>query len=423
VIACVLLGIATFSKPLNVLAAAPVLALALWRRQGWRVLLICIAFVVATGGLFVANLISSGDYNYQGGGADRSTFYGAFPFQSPDATFEKLGEVRATDGLLTDVIFNRDALTTVLPWNVVYFLLGRHTGLVPYFFPAIVCVALFLLARRGTRAGFQWLLLGTLVVAALALLIYMPFTYSGGGGPVGNRYFLSYYPLFLFLVPAGLSARPAVVALAVGSLFTGQLVFNPFYSSFRPETHAKYGLYRYLPIELSLMNDMPVNVTPSRVRQDLAGDPPLKVYFLDDNAYNREGEWFWVRGESRADLILRAPARPLDGGGHTVLALDALDIEVANGAAPSVVTVDTGAEEVRVEPGAYNAQTVRVRMPQGFPYKSVPGQPMNRVYAVSIASSEGFIPMFDEGKRDSRFLGTRVRIVPVYRDDRYVPPR
>lgn len=423
VIACALLGIATFSKPLNVLAAAPVLALALLRRQWWRVSAICLAFVLATGGLFFANLLSSGDYNYQGGGADRSTFYGAFPFQSPEATFEKLGEVRATDGLLTDVIFNRDALTTVLPWNVVYFLVGRHTGLVPYFFPGILTLGLFLLARRGTRDRFQWLLLGTLVLAALALLLYMPFTYSGGGGPVGNRYFLSYYPLFLFLAPAALTARSAVVAMAVGSLFTGQLIFNPFYTSYFPHTHPKYGLFTYLPIELSLMNDMPVNVTPTRVKQPLAGDPPVTAYFIDDNAYNREGEWFWVRGESRADLILRAPARPHEGGGHTVLALDALDIELANGAAASVVTIDTGAERLRVEPGAHNAQTVRVRMPQGFPYKSVPGQPMNRVYAISIASSEGFIPLFDEGKRDNRFLGTRVRIVPVYRDDRYVGPR
>jgi hypothetical protein len=214
-----------------------------------------------------------------------------------------------------------------------------------------------------------------------------------------------------------MSARSAVVAVAVGSLFTAQLVFNPFYTSYFPATHAKNGLFRYLPIELSLMNDMPVNVTPSRVRQDLAGDPPIKAYFLDDNAYNREGEWFWVRGESRADLILRAPARQRDDGSFTTLALDALEIELANGAAASIVSIDTGEERLQVSPGANNSQTVRVRMPDGFPYKSIPGQPMNRVYAISIASSEGFIPLFDEGQRDNRFLGTRVRIVPVYRED------
>lgn len=421
VLACVLLGVATFSKPLNVLAAAPVLGLALLRRQWGRVAAICVTFVVTTGGLFFVNLLSAGDFNYQGG--ERATFYNAFPFQTPDATFERLGEIRATDGLLTEVIFNRDALTTVLSWNLLYFVVGRHTGLVPYFFPGILALGAFLLAGRQRREPFQWLVLVTLALAAVALLVYMPFTYSGGGGPVGNRYFMGYYALFLLLVPAAMTPRVAVAA-AGGALFTAQLVFNPFFTSFFPATHPKYGPFRWLPIELSLVNDLPVNVTPSRAKQPLAGDPPIQAYFLDDNAYNREGEWFWVRGESRADLILRAPARPHPDGAFTTLALEALEIELANGAAASVVTIDTGAERLRVEPGAYNSQTVRVAMPEGFPYKSVPGQPMNRVYAIEIASSDGFIPLFHEAdQRDNRYLGTRVRIVPVYRDDRYMAPR
>ncbi|MCC6163465.1 MAG: hypothetical protein IT182_08970 [Acidobacteria bacterium] len=422
IVACVLLGVATFSKPLNVFAAAPLLLLALWRRQWWRVAGICVAFLVATGGLFLANGISSGDMNYQGGGPDRSTFYGRFPFQSPDLTFDTTGEKRATDGLLTEVIFNTDALTTVLRHNIVYFFLGRHTGLVPYFFPGVLTLVLFLVAGRQRREPFQWLLVGTLAVASVAILIYMPFTYSGGGGPIGNRYFLGYYALFAFLVPAAITVRTAVVAAAVGGLFTAQLIANPFYSSFRPETHAKYGLFRWLPIELSLVNDMPINVTPSRAKQTLAGDPAVWAYFLDDNAYGREGEWFWVRGESRADLILRAPARPHADGAFTSLALTALDIEVATGAAPAVVTIDTGAARVHVTPGANNSETVRVPMPGGFPYKAVPGQPLNRVYAISIAASEGFVPLFAEGVRDSRFLGARIRIAPLYRDDRYQPP-
>lgn len=422
VIACTLLGIATFSKPLNVFAAAPVLWLAVWRRQWWRVCLICVAFVAATGGLFFANGLSSGDMNYQGGGPDRSTFYGRFPFQTADATFENTGEVRATDGLLTEVIFNRDVLTTVLGHNVVYFMLGRHTGLVPYFFPGVLTLLLFLFAGRQRREPFQWLILATMIIASVAILIYMPFTYSGGGGPVGNRYFLGYYALFAFLVPAAITVRAAVAAAVIGGLFTAQLIANPFYTSFRPETHAKYGLFRLLPIELSLVNDMPVNVTPSRAKQPLAGDPPVWAYFLDDNAYNREGEWFWVRGESRADIILRAPARPHTDGAFTSLALTALDIEVATGAAPSVVSIDTGAERVRVAPGAGSSETVRVAMPDGFPYKAVPGQPLNRVYTISIAASEGFVPLFAEGVRDSRFLGARIRISPLYRDDRYQPP-
>lgn len=422
VIACTLLGIATFSKPLNVFAAAPVLWLALLRRQWGRVAVVSAVFVAATGGLFLANGLSSGDMNYQGGGPDRSTFYGRFPFQTPEATFETTGMVRATDGLLTEVIFNRDALTTVLAHNVGYFLLGRHTGLVPYFFPGVLTLLIFLFAGRQRREPFQWLVVLTLLVASVAILIYMPFTYSGGGGPVGNRYFLGYYALFLFLVPTAITIRTAVAAAAVGGLFTAQLIANPFYSSFLPHVHPKYGLFRWLPIELSLVNDMPVNVTPHRAKQPLAGDPPVLAYFIDDNAYAREGEWFWVRGESRADIILRAPARPHADGAFTSLALTALDIEVATGAAASVVSIDTGAERVRVAPGANSGETVRVAMPEGFPYKAIPGQPLNRVYTISIAASEGFVPLFEEGGRDTRFLGARIRISPRYRDDRYQPP-
>ena len=422
VIACGLLGIATFSKPLNVLAAAPIVWLALLRRQWGRVAIVSLAFVAVTGGLFLVNGISSGDMNYQGGGPDRSTFYGRFPFQTPEATFDNTGIVRATDGLLTDVIFSRDALTTVLRHNLLYFLVGRHTGLVPYFFPGMLTLVVFLLVGRHRREPFQWLVLLTLVLASIGLLIYMPFTYSGGGGPVGNRYFMGYYALFLFLVPATITVRTAVAAAVGGGLFTAQLIANPFYSSFYPATHPKYGLFPRLPVELSLVNDLPVNVTPSRAKQPLAGNPPVLAYFLDDNAYNREGEWFWVRGEARADLILRAPARPHADGAFTSLAIDTLEIEIATGAAAPVVSIDTGAERVRVAPGARSGDTVRVKMPEGFPYKAVPGQPLNRVYSISIGASEGFVPLFDEGVRDNRYLGARIRITPLYRDDRYQPP-
>lgn len=421
VIACALLGVATFSKPLNLLAAAPVLILAVMRHQWKRVMAICITFVLVTGGLFFINLLSAGDYNYQGG--ERSTFYGTFPFQTADATFERLGQTRATDGLLTEVLFNRDALTTVLPWNVVYFLFGRHTGLVPYFFPGILALGLFLAAGRTRRQPFQWLVLGALLLASLTLLVIFPFTYSGGGGPVGNRYFMGYYALFLFLVPAATTPRAGVAGAIIGSLFTAQLVLNPFYTSFHPATHPKYGLFALLPIELSLVNDLPINVTPSRVKQPLGGDPPLLAYFVDDNAYSPEEGWFWVRGESRADVILRAGVRTHPDGAFTTLALDAIHIEIANGAAPSVVTIDTHAATARLEPGPRGSQTIRMAMPDGFPYMPVPGQPMSRVYSVSIAASEGFIPMFEETSGDHRFLGTRVRIVPVYRNDRYQPRR
>ena len=132
---------------------------------------------------------------------------------------------------------------------------------------------------------------------------------SGGGGPIGNRYFMGLYPLLLFVTPPLRTALPAIAALAIGGLFTAKLVLNPFYASHRPAEHVKHGPLRWLPIEKSLLNDLPINVTPERVRIQLAGEPRISAYFLDDNAYPPEGEWFWVKGGSRADLLLRGSGR------------------------------------------------------------------------------------------------------------------
>ena len=43
-----------------------------------------------------------------------------------------------------------------------------------------------------------------------------------------------------------------------------------------------------------------------------------------------------------------------------------------------------------------------------------PLDPTNYVYALSIASQTGFIPLFETGGRDNRFLGVFVRMVPLY---------
>jgi hypothetical protein len=411
----VLIGIATFSKPTNVFVIGPVLALPLLRRQWRQVLAAGGVFAAVVAGLFIVNLLITGDFNYQGG--DRNTFYGqlrnGFPFQTPQATFESAGASRTTNRILWEVLFSRAALLDVLPHNLVYVTLGRHTGLVPYFFPGVLACLLFLWGWRR-RPLFQWLVAGALAAGVVGLVGYMPFTYSGGGGPVGNRYFLGMYPLMLFLTPALASVRPALVALGIGGLFTAQLVLNPFYTSFHPAEHAKAGPFRVLPVELSLLNDLPVNVTPGKVRQPLAGTPPIQAYFLDDNAYAREGEWFWVRGESRADLILRAPVRLLADGSTQPQRLRHLSIEIRAGDVANEVTVRTGARTATVTLAAQGIATVTARVGSGLPYKPFPDQPTNYVYNLSIASRTGFTPMFSSGQRDSRFLGAFVRIVPVY---------
>ncbi len=417
VVAAVLLGITTFSKPTLIPLAAPLLFLFALRRQWWRGLIVGSVFAAIVAGLFAWNVAITGEWNYQGG--DRKTFYGiygGFPFMNERATFDSVGEERATDRVPIEVLTTRDAFIHVFRNNLVYFFFGRHHGFVPYFFPGAVAMVLFFAARRQ-RQAWQWLTLAGGLGAALFLILYMPFTYSGGGGPVGNRYYLAVYPVFLFLTPPLAGTAAAVVAAAVGGLFTATLTFSPFYVSVHPAEHPKGYPYRWLPAELTLVNDLPVNVTPSKSRQPLGGTPPLMAYFLDDNAHLREQDAFWVRGESRTELMLRAPIVMETRDGQEVarpLLVPRLEVQLETGPMPNRVTIGTGAETQVIDIPAHDRRAVTVRMPDGLPYRRDPWLPTNYIYLLSIRSDSGFIPMFQGGGRDVRFLGVFVRLVPHY---------
>src|SRR5262249_61069137 len=97
---------------------------------------------------------------------------------------------------------------------------------------------------------------------------------SGGGGPVGNRYFLSFYPAFLFLTPSLAGLQSAAIALAVGAAFTAQIVLNPIFASLHPGEHTESGPLHALPIELTLLNDLPMAFDADRSTRPPPRLPP-----------------------------------------------------------------------------------------------------------------------------------------------------
>ena len=412
--AAAIVGVLTFSKPPHAILMAPLVVLALWRRQWSRAIAVAMVWAVVAGGLFAANAAITGEFNYQAG--DRKTFYGrdGFPFANERETFETIGPVRERGSMMVgDVLANQHTFT-VLGHNIVYFVAGRFCGLLPYFFPGVLCAALFL--SRGPRRLWQWLLAGSVAAAMLVLLVVTPFTYSGGGGPVGNRYFLSFYPVFLFLTPPLAGLAPAAIALAVGSLFTAQIVLNPIYASLHPGDHTKSGPLHALPIELTLLNDLPMAFDADRSRRPLAGDPPMLAYFPDEGAYAPEGDSFWVKGKSRADVILRAPVADLGGGRYLSKTITALTVEVQNGGDPGRVGVSTGADSRAVTMKPAEIARFTLTMPRGVPYHR-DENPTSYLYVVSFSTTAGFVPFLDAANSsDSRFLGAHVRLVPEYAD-------
>jgi hypothetical protein len=387
-VAAALLGIATYSKPSNVLLAGPMLAWLLLHRR-WRHLLATgLVFALVVAGFFALTVAITGEWNFQGG--ERVTCYTEFPFQKATSDISVCMD-RATNRVLTEVIFDRTVFWTLVRSNLAYFFIGRYSGLVVYFFPAVFAIGAFLLAR-GRRLSWQWLVLLAGLAEILLLVVWIPYNYFGGGGVVGNRYFMNTYGVFLFLLPPITSLWTALVPWIVGSLFTAQLVLNPFFTSFHPAEHAKQGLLRRLPVELTLVNDLPVNTSPTRVRVPFGSAVRFQLYFLDDNAYGREGEFFWVKGESTAEFLVKA-ATPLRQ----------ITLTLTGVAAPQEVEVRVGRlrQTVALAPG--ERKTVAFPLGAGFPYQGT------RVWHAAVRAGPGFVPMFhDPETTDHRYLGVQV---------------
>jgi hypothetical protein len=402
-VAAVLLGIATFSKVTNAALFAPMVLWQLWglfRRRsigGLKIAATLIMFLLIAGGLFAINKTLSGEWNYQGG--DRDTYYVEFPFQN-EIPKQELGQAKSREGVLTHIIFNPRTFTSNLAHNIEYFFIGRHTGLLGYFFPAVFAMGAFLLAPRA-RPGWQWLVLASGLIQGLIFIVATPYTWSGGG--VGNRYFFSGYGVMLFALPPIQSVGAAFAAWALGSLFVAPMVLNPFVASFHPADNAKSGPLRLLPVELTLVNDLPVNSEPEHARLwfgDIGqGDPGFLVYFLDDNAYDRETDKsFWTRGQARAEFIIKTD-RPIRRATFTLTAGPV--------ATDARVTIGRRSQEVHLEPG--DARDLVFTMPPGLPYEK---EVQALAWTASVSSSSGFTPIFfDSNSTDSRYLGVRVRPV------------
>jgi hypothetical protein len=389
VTAAVLLGIATFSKPPNLLLVAPAV-LFLWsRRLWWQGLLTGLAFGVTVAALFAANALVSGDVNYQGG--DRKTFYGRFPFEQADVTFDTVGLSMTTNEIGEDELAQRDELLGGLRHNVGYFFVGRHFGLVPYYVPAVVVMLWWVVQRRQWRF-WHAVVLATVGASALVLLVTLPYSWSGGGGPPGNRYFLSLAPMLLFITPALTSVTPVVAAWIGGAALLGHVLVNPFVAAKSPWVHAQASLLRRLPVELTMVNDLPVMLNTGRARVPYGADPVLLLYFLDDHAWMPEPAGIWVRGGARTEIIVRSD-QPLSR-----LSLR-LRSNVANR-----VQVSAGGEAVVADlaPGAPSTVVVAARVVES-----------RGAYAcvLSVAPERGAVPVLTEpASRDARLLGVQVQI-------------
>ena len=163
------------------------------------------------------------------------------------------------------------------------------------------------------------------------------------------------------------------------------------------------------------------------------------AYFPDDNAFNPEQTtpssndwWFWVKGHSKAEVVLRAPVASLGGDKWVSKTITRLNIEIRNGAVQNRVTVATGRESQTFDMAPDEKKAVSLAVPSGVPFRREV-QPTSYLYKFSVRTTAGFVPFLrvpcekpGTCPEDPRFLGAMIHLVPEYTDaditTGWVPP-
>jgi hypothetical protein len=291
-------------------------------------------------------------------------------------------------------IFAPEYIARTLPLSSWYFFTGRDAGLVPYYFPGVLILGWWLARVRRTTAWQVFVFLA-FMGSSLGLLIFAPQSWNGGGGPIGNRYFIAIYPTLLFLAPAGAGLWPAMIAAIGGLACVGFITMHPAAYSKAPWLVSEHRPLRWFPIELTIMESLPVRLNRERGRILVEANPEVFLYHMDGNTYDQEADGFWVAGPATTDIVIR-----------TALPLTQLDLRVSSNVANTVRMFVGGRSTGVITLVPNEEKAVQLRPPAGVHANG---------YEVvwTIRTSAGFRPQqFDPNSSDTRQLG--VFIKPTY---------
>jgi hypothetical protein len=235
-----------------------------------------------------------------GYGGQRQGIYGSQSYpdvQVPAARWtERVARQGSSSWLQTAAV--RPELNVKLGgWNVLYALVGRDVGILPYFLPLL----LGFLAFQGDRG--RWAIPLAVALAMLAFLVIRPFNFTGGG-PLANRYFLPLYPALWFV--AARRARPlwAPVFALLAAPFLLPLWKAP--AVFPVADNGEYRMVspfarRWLPYETT---------QASAPGQQATLGYGLWVKLLDHNAWPAgSGGGLRIAGSAPAHILLGSPKR------------------------------------------------------------------------------------------------------------------
>ncbi|MFB0519096.1 MAG: hypothetical protein ACETWC_07415 [Acidobacteriota bacterium] len=376
-LAAAFLAMATFSKVINVVFIGPLLITYALKRRFWHSFKIGVVFLIILGILFFINYLFTGNFNPYGG--ERKGFVTRYPYKYPTFTFDSLGSVTST--AKSGLIFAFEVMFR----NLFYFFFGRFTGFFYYLFPGALAIFYFILDKNKGVGKISLLCFAFLYI--LITIVMIPSNYHGGAGCIGNRYFLTAYPAFFFLIGRVKEKKGLLIALGMAAVFLSPVLVNPLIASFRPGIHTTKFPYTSLPLELTLTDSIATNVDPSRYGIRFPG---YLMYFVDYNSWV-EGDGFWVKGSSRAEAIYKTRNK-----------IDSLLVKVSNGRAENEVELFFAGQKVKLSLKPSEIKKLALDNPSAFIFHNI------YYYKVKISSLSGYIPRFVGEKEDNRFYGCHI---------------
>jgi hypothetical protein len=206
----------------------------------------------------------------------------------------------------------------------------------------------------------------------------------------------------VFLAPAGLTLWPSVAALVGGVAFTGALVAHPYEASDRPWEGVERQPLNSLPIELTLVNDLPCRLNALRCPILFIAEPTVQFYYMDGRTSSSEPDPMaggrgpvvgnWIFGGVSTDILIKTDKPPtrvrIEFSGP-------IDNDVRGRFADRSFTAHVLAN---------GSTAVTLLRPTPFRYHD------NSVYVLHLETSSGFVPAErDPASRDTRRLGVFVK--------------
>jgi len=321
---------AAYNKPYLAALGLPALWLA-WRQQGGRGALRWLAGAVAASVVVCAISIAligkpSAYLGLERQGVSVTSFDRMPDLPKPRPVSAKIGPAASFGWIFQSFRMGPEFLP-----NLGYFFVGRHTGLFVYAPFALLATILFLLFSR--RSAERWLLAACLAGIALYTLTFIWFNWHGGGGFIGNRYYVHALPGFLFLVTRIAPDWLPAIGYLLGGLFVGGFAITPYGASVPSPTlqaHTRNAPFRFLPFERTLAALIPGY-------RDTVGNAGSYLFGRSDQ-FRPVGNSLWVVGGQRVEFEMR-----------TVAPLTRSVWEVATFVAPNRVRLELGEASTVVE--------------------------------------------------------------------------